>query len=107
MQFLTNVPDLQKVCQNLDPPKKGSLLQPRKLLCGGVGYMYSGEFARASSPTPPPPRRRLVIALPPLQSVFAAVEAGDYYSRRTSLAKKVLRLSFAWQNSAFEVRSST
>jgi hypothetical protein len=58
MQFLTNVPDLQKVCQNLDPPKKGSLLQPRKLLCGGVGYMYSGEFARASSPTPPPPPPR-------------------------------------------------
>ena len=22
MQFLTNVPDLQKVCQNLDPPKR-------------------------------------------------------------------------------------
>ena len=51
------------------------------------------------------PRRRHAIALPP-QSVFAATEAGDYYSRRTSLAKKVLRLSFAWQNSAFEVRSS-
>ena len=50
------------------------------------------------------PRRRHATALPP-QSVFAATEAGDYYSRRTSLAKKVLRLSFAWQNSAFEVRS--
>ena len=52
-------------------------------------------------------RRHAAIALPPPQSVFAATEAGaDYYSRRTSLAKKVLRLSFAWQNSAFEVRSS-
>ena len=90
MQFLTNVPDLQKVCQNLDPPKRVACCSHASccvVVWGTCTVENLRELGRQR-------RRRHAIVLPP-QSVFAATEAGDYYSRRTSLAKKVLRLSFA------------
>ena len=92
MQFLTNVPDLQKVCQNLDPPKRVACCSHASccvVVWGTCTVENLRELGRQRRR-----RRRHAIVLPP-QSVFAATEAGDYYSRRTSLAKKVLRLSFA------------